>query len=374
MVLSDSLRALFTSVNVPAGFSDWIEKSDIVTVDDFARIATNEDRLETKIIEGNHKLVLTMIDEVRIRSAWAQARAVLDAPGSAIAPLSSAAPLEHVLAPGVEERLAATWLDKHRINLMGSELLSVKFIAQIYTGLQKARKSIPYFALDQLRLKSDLIVPGLSGLVIDGSSLTHVSTTLALDTTCNSIFSKISAYMTTIAYVSADCPSFLEWETCRRFLQIIYTYACLRMDCREPTVKAVAKAWMLTFSAFLTQVQNHQKTLNDLISDDGTWNHHWRDMELVSANARASSSATLLAGEAAAAGAPRNVVDQMASHAKLVRSLQSSVDSLRSQRTPLAAADAAASPEPEAIPEQREESARPVRFNKRRRGSGKKAA
>ena len=97
-------------------------------------------------------------------------------------------------------------------------------------------------------------------------------------------------------------------------------------------------------------------------------------MELVSANARASSSATLLAGEAAAAGAPRNVVDQMASHAKLVRSLQSSVDSLRSQRTPLAAADAAASPEPEAIPEQREESARPVRFNKRRRGSGKKAA
>ena len=127
MVLSDSLRALFVSVSVPVGFINWIEKSGISTVAQFARLARDEERLDTKIIEGDHKLLLEMIDEVNIRDAWAQARATLDAPASsAIVPVSSGPPLEHVLAPGVEERLSATWVNRHGINLMGSELLSVK--------------------------------------------------------------------------------------------------------------------------------------------------------------------------------------------------------------------------------------------------------
>ena len=200
MVLSDPLRALLVSGDVPTGFIEWIEKAGIVTVSQFALIATNEERLDTKIIEGNHRLALEMIDEVNIRSSWAQARAALNEPSaSAVVPGSSAAPLAHVFAPGVEERLSATWVSKHGINLMGSELLSVKFLAQIYTGLQKNRKSVPFFPFDQLRLKSDLVVPGLAGLVIDGSSLTHVSTSLSVDSTCFAIFSKINAYMTSIA-------------------------------------------------------------------------------------------------------------------------------------------------------------------------------
>ena len=315
-----------------------------------------------------------MLDEVNIRVAWAQARMTLDAPGTAIVPVGASAPVEHVLAPGVEERLSSTWLARHKINLMGSELLAVKFLAQIYSGLQKPRKTVPFFPLDQLRLKSDLVVPGLSGLVIDGSSLTHVSTTLALDTTCAAIFSKISAYCTSIAFVSADCPAFLDWETCRRFLQVIYTYSCLRMDSKEPTVKAVAKAWMLTFTDFLTKIQNHEKNLNELIADDGAWNHHWRDMDLISVSNRPSASSAPSAGEAAAAGVPRNVVDQMATQSKLVKTLQSTVDSLRNHRNSGAGAPKAkADPKPKATGQkQRQVSADGAPWGKRRRGNNKK--
>ena len=104
MVLSVTLRALFVSASVPDGFIEWIKKSGITSVDQFARISTNKDLLKTKLIEGNHRLALEMLDEVNIRVAWAQARLTLDAPSSAIVPVASSAPLEHVLAPGVEER------------------------------------------------------------------------------------------------------------------------------------------------------------------------------------------------------------------------------------------------------------------------------
>ena len=345
MVLSDPLRALLVSGDVPTGFIEWIEKAGIVTVSQFALIATNEERLDTKIIEGNHRLVLEMIDEVNIRGAWASARASLDAPSSAsIGPGSSAAPLAHVFAPGVEERLASTWVDRHRINLLGTELLSTKFLAQIYSGLQKSRKSLPFFALDQLRLKSDLVVPGLAGLVFDGSSLAHVSTSLDLDKTCAATFAKISAYVTSIAYVSADCPDFFDWEVCRKFLQILYSYVCLRMDNKEPTLKAVAKAWMLTYTEFATQVQNHQKSLNDLIADNGSWNHHWRDMELSSLGTRTALSSSVPASEAAAAGLPRDVVEMLATQAKLISELQGSFSRLEGlhRNSQLESADPAA--------------------------------
>ena len=98
----------------------------------------------------------------------------------------------------------------------------------------------------------------------------------------------------------------------------------------------------------------------------------------MSSSSRASSSSALPAAEAAAAGLPRDIVDQMASQAKLVKQLQSSIDSMRGQQRNSWAGGgepkAKDQPKPKAHgnPKQREVSAGGAPGGKRRRGGGGK--
>ena len=142
------------------------------------------------------------------------------------------------------------------------------------------------------------------------------------------IFHRIRAYLTSVAYCSADNPAFYDLEHNVHFLDQLDTFINSRLDRRTPTVAAVSAAWLTMITNFPIEIHIHGESLNQLVKERGNWTHYWRDLEMEGRASRADSAAAHVVPNA---DLPVDVQNCMRSTNKMVQALQSQVSKLHNR-------------------------------------------
>ena len=334
--MDSALKGLLSAHEVLAAFIAWLATNGLVTTEHLARAASNEDKVDDKLINARHGIDLEMIDEIRIKSAWAAARRLLDTPAPCSTLAVASAPALDTFSEGVEEGLVKDWYEKHAFNLPGTRLVSTKLMVRLWRGLQRDRKQLELISLDVIRTKSDILIHEVKGTAISGSSVWEIAADILPDDTRPSLLFKIWAYLTSLCYLTVTDASFYDFETHIAFVDQLETLILLRVDRGQPTLRAVSGAWMMMLTEFATEVQNHRVTLTSLVKDRGSWTHFWRDMELERGGPAAAtkSSSSSAGADLSTAHLPHDVSASMKNTNKLVEQLRSQVDRLRSTKSP----------------------------------------
>ena len=110
MALAVDFKLVLTSSKVPETFQDWLVAQDVLSIKNFANVASTADLFELDVIAGCNLRFAVLGAKSAIRFAWAVAKAAhVAVPSNAAAvgaPVAEDAPLAH----NVLDALLKTWL------------------------------------------------------------------------------------------------------------------------------------------------------------------------------------------------------------------------------------------------------------------------
>ena len=250
MVFTDALRALLDSSEVHPQVSKWLETEGLVSIEDFAHCSLDEASFEKEVVLcAEHGVTLRMKEKANLRNPFGAARKSL-ASTTAIVPAGAAAPKE-TFGPGVWERIVKVWMEKHNLHLPGSRLMTTKLLVRLHDGILKRPRQLEIISMDCIKLKSDLVVAEIKGTLVSGTSLTEVDSSSSMPDTRPGFWMKLRAYMTSVALVSCDDPTFYCFEVNEHFLEQIFAFIFLRHDREVPTMEAMMGAWVMQGSPLI---------------------------------------------------------------------------------------------------------------------------
>ena len=320
--ISDELRALLSSHNVPDELAAWLETNGISSVKNFALSVTSEAEIRTVLIPES-RLVLTFGQKTAVASAWFTARGQLP---SLTAPSSSSSSSQGVpqnCPDGVEEAMFKDWKSFYKFALHGGRLASKKVMGEIWRGLKSDPRQLPVIPVEKIRLRSSLFTFEQTGVLVTATALVPVGHEVQECTCHPELWLRIQAYFTCVCLCMFNTANWFTFETCEAFVHQLFFYIFLQTDSSTPGLPGLKVAYSQMLTTFADEIQNNGRTLEELIKEKGCWVHYWKDIPSASGRpAKVSAPGAELSGDTL----PPSVLSAIQANTNMVRALQSKVD------------------------------------------------
>ena len=278
-VLSAELKAILEANKVCATFSIWLADNGLADVEDLAVLATDEDKVQTKILDRCKDKVPEVSgvgDGVRITKAWRACRHALDK--SDLAKMKpDVTDMETPLTDVQKRDLRDFWLKQHNFLICDGRMLIPTLVGRLYREINASPPQLPIFFLEQLRVASDLERKSQISLVIKpGQAAQGVETVVDSVTGSFEVFIRGRALVTTIAYCSIGKPSWFSYDDAEFFSEKLLRFVSQDwVGGRRPPLTFYIRAWVVTMQRFAEAVNVPNAKLGEVMRATSHWEHLW---------------------------------------------------------------------------------------------------
>ena len=330
---AEALKNVFKECSVPASFIEWLEKEGVKTIEDFAVLATSEEKVEVNIIDVanaagvNGLEVKSMAAKVAVKKSWLRARTALTK-DTAIQSGSVAEPSpDNPLDPKVASSLETLWMNKHGFALQIHRLLVSPLLRRLHAEVHASPPKLTVLLLEQIRTQA---APGKKagvGVVLTPGEEAKAESVYAEEVGAHiQIYTRARAYFSSLAYVAVDCPDWFSFGDCENICDLILDFIHRRYRDKRPPVSFFYEAFLSTMQIFVAAVCTDKRTLSNIVRSRSEWTTAWTNFSAV---VDPSGNSAAISGQPEISKALRKEVNDAQA---LARTLQSENDRARHQK------------------------------------------
>ena len=266
--LTKGFKAILTRAGTPKEFEDWLRNKKLWYPLDLYLLASDENRIDTKIINACKGVVPDLTEpavEVSIRKAWLYCKESVKDPKS---------DEKKEFDPNECSSLEAAWDGKYHIKLTTHERVGKVLMKKLHSIAHSQPPDFEIIMLEQITLYS-MSSTSVQQVKVAMDGLLHAQQqVVAAVTTAHCVIDRITALLYSFSYVSADMGDWCLLDDVRECVQEIWR-KMQHSEKHQAPVSFYNDAYVATCQVWQTHIVVCNGTLTTAMQNKASWVTFW---------------------------------------------------------------------------------------------------
>ena len=282
MPVDEQLKSLLN--NVPESYINWLSSVGLTSVRLFAARVEKRDEVESKLVEvaipsegeGAGKwpgMKFKEGDVAEIKLAWEASQKFMAGLDEDTVASTESKPMD---TPRLTN-LTTLWNDHHHFKFSSQQVLSLNLANKLYKHATATPKMFCVISPEDLKLRN-VVSTGKEKATCtleEGKPMEYKAVEVDPCTSQGQLFDRIIALFNTWCFVTIETKEWLQYQTVRDFeLQFKHLFFRRVGGDRAP-LEIQLKSYLRMMNLFMDQVNQHNKTLDELLKSTWVWESIW---------------------------------------------------------------------------------------------------